>query len=73
MVKMGRNTTTIRVIITHFSAWLNKQKQPTMEEIVPDASVHLKEAVLGQLDIGLDQWFQGRICRKWGELHNDDV
>jgi hypothetical protein len=45
MGKMGTNTTTIRVIITHLSAWLNKQNQPTMEEIAPDASVHLKEVL----------------------------
>jgi hypothetical protein len=73
MIKMGTNSTTIRVIISYLRAWLNNAKMPNLEEIAPDASVHLKATVRSQSEIGWEHWFRGRISIKWGELYNNDI
>jgi hypothetical protein len=73
MLKMGTDTTTIRVTAAYLRAWLYDQIPPKVEGIAPDASIHLIEAVTTQTKIGWAQWFQGRICKKWGEICNDDI
>jgi hypothetical protein len=73
MIKMGTNSTTIRVIITYLRSWLNNEQVPKLQEIAPDASEYLKETVLSQNRIGWENWFKGRISIKWGELYNNDI
>jgi hypothetical protein len=73
MIKLGTNSTTIRVISSHVTAWLNHQTSPDMSVIAPDSSEFLLQAVLEQKNIGWDQWFRGRISKKWGELYNNDI
>jgi hypothetical protein len=72
MINMGTNTTTVRVIIHHLPSWLNQTPALVLQEIAPEASEHLKQAVISQTDIGWDQWFRGRISILWGELYNYD-
>jgi hypothetical protein len=73
MIKMGTNSTTIRVISAHLRAWFQETSPPDMNEIAPEASYQLQQAVKEQTSIGWDQWFRGRITRKWGELYNYDI
>jgi hypothetical protein len=70
---MGTNTTTIRTITTMLNTWLNETEPPELYEIAPEASEHLKQALIDQQNIGWDQWFRGRISIKWGELYNHDI
>jgi hypothetical protein len=73
MIKMGTNSTTIRVLISHTRAWLEDLEMPNMSEIAPEASLELIKAVEEQTKIGWDQWFRGRISIRWGELYNNDI
>jgi hypothetical protein len=63
MINMGTNSTTIRVIITYLRNWLNKESQPILQEIAPDASEFLKSAVVSQNRIGRDQWNINNVGR----------
>jgi hypothetical protein len=70
MIKMGTNDATIRVITDNLRSWLYNSKTKQMQEIAPDASPNLIEAIEDQTKIG---WDQGRISRKWGALYNYDI
>jgi hypothetical protein len=73
MVNYGTNPTTIRLIISHLRAWLDQCQMPNIEDIAPEASESLREAVRNQTNLGWDQWFRGRIMILWGELYNNDI
>jgi hypothetical protein len=73
MVILGKNSTTIRVIMSRLNSWLNDVESIAIQELAPEASDYLKEAVKEQDTIGWEHWFCGRICIKWGELYNEDI
>jgi hypothetical protein len=73
MVYMGTNTDTIRVVTTYLQAWLCNTNYPTLMEIMPNASKHMKRAVQEQTDIGWNQWFHGRLSTTWGDMYNYDI
>jgi hypothetical protein len=54
MIKMGTNSTTIRIILAHIRAWLEKKSPPDTTEIVPEASTALLKTIEDQ-KIGWDQ------------------
>jgi Zn finger protein HypA/HybF involved in hydrogenase expression len=66
------NNTTIRCIMFYLNAWLCQINPPGINEIAPDASETLIEAINHQNNIGWDQWMYGRISIHWGELYNHD-
>jgi hypothetical protein len=73
MIKLGTNTTTMKVLVAYIKAWLMNDEPPCLSEIAPDASKYLIEAVNDQNKLGCDQWLRGRISIKWGELYNEDI
>jgi hypothetical protein len=52
---------------------LEKEKIPNIEDIPPEASELLKEAMKTQENIGWYQWFRGRIFIQCRELYNHDI
>jgi hypothetical protein len=66
------NDTTIRCIMFYLNAWLCQIEPPTLQEIAPDASDTLIDAINHQNKLGWDQWMYGRISIHWGELFNYD-
>jgi hypothetical protein len=48
IIPFGTNQDTTRVIVTHLRAWLYDAKYPDLMDIVPDASVYLKNAIKEQ-------------------------
>jgi hypothetical protein len=67
------NETTTRVVIANVRAWVNQTRQPTMQNLAPNASNLLVAAVREQNRLGWYQWFKGRISYKWAELYLQDM
>jgi hypothetical protein len=54
------------------NAWLEQSAIPKLNDLAPDASIHLKQAYAFQHDIGWEQIFRGRLDIAWGEMYNHD-
>jgi hypothetical protein len=73
MVNLGVHAATIAVIITGISDWINDTTMANVQEIVPNASESLKNAVMEQNTLGWDQFIRGRWSMKWAELFMYDI
>jgi predicted RNA-binding Zn-ribbon protein involved in translation (DUF1610 family) len=65
--------TTARVIVQCVQAHLEGYDSPDIEDMAPDASSLLIQAIEEQEEIGWDQWFKGRLSKKWGEIYDIDL
>jgi hypothetical protein len=44
-----------------------------LNDMVPDAGIMLQNAYSAQEDIGWNEWFRGRISKKWKDLYEYDL
>jgi Zn finger protein HypA/HybF involved in hydrogenase expression len=70
LINTDTDETITRVISFTINAWLDGRPLPTLQDIAPDASRHLKQAYEFQHTIGWEQLFRGRIDISWGEMFN---
>jgi hypothetical protein len=67
------NETTTRVILSYLGAWLDNKQPPEIEQIAPEASVYLTQAISEQTEIGWNHFLYGRRTETWGTLYNHDI
>jgi hypothetical protein len=67
------NNTTIMVIIHYVEAWLTKQPSTRINILAPEASAELKKAVISQSKLGWEQFFCGRLAKKWSKVYQHDL
>jgi hypothetical protein len=73
LITLGTSGDLTKVIVLSKKAWLHDEKKPDIKEIVPDASIHLLQAIGEQEKLGWSQWFRGKITTSWGDLYNHDI
>jgi hypothetical protein len=73
LIDTHTSTTTIRVIVTCVKSFLSMEDPPEIGELDPNATILLQQAYEAQEDIGWDEWFKGRISKKWRDLYKIDL
>lgn len=73
LINSRTNITTTMAIVTYTTAWLKSEYLPRIEMVIPEANENLKDAIKSQNSIGWDQFFCGRISKKWERVYQEDL
>jgi hypothetical protein len=73
-LKELRTNKTTTIVLTHYiKSWLEGAETPNLQDVEPEASITLQQAIEDQNKLGWNQIFCGRISNEWGTLHNHDI
>jgi hypothetical protein len=53
--------------------WIIDLEEPIINDVAPECSKYLTQAIKDQQKIGWDQWFCGTISRKWDKVYSFDI
>jgi hypothetical protein len=65
--------TTTHVILSSVSAYINGHAPPTLQFFGLENTTSLALAFVEQSNIGWDQWFKGKLSKKWKDVYEHDL